>query len=153
MFLASGREVVLVDDMASLFNSIGSESDTVGEVVSTRDPCRDGVPQGPACDERRSDPFAPQPRGSGLSASQCGKNIPSLSKMVLLYLFTLSPQSWFCSELNALKPRPEDAAAIMSPTNLEPLTGMTPSFGNMPMLPFETNSELLQLPLSREMAL
>lgn len=73
--------------------------------------------------------------------------------MVLLYLLTLSPQSWFCSELSALKPRPEDAVAIMSPTNLEPLTGMTPSFGNMPMLPLETNSELLQLPLSREMAL
>ncbi|KAF4623818.1 hypothetical protein D9613_002144 [Agrocybe pediades] len=61
--------------------------------------------------------------------------------------------SWFSSELNALKFRPEEIASVASPSNLEPLTGMTPSFNNAFQLPPEPDSDNLSLPLSREMAL
>ncbi|KDR85374.1 hypothetical protein GALMADRAFT_234199 [Galerina marginata CBS 339.88] len=60
--------------------------------------------------------------------------------------------SWFSSELNALKSRPEEPLSALSPSNFEPPTGLTPSFPNIP-LPQETEVEHLTLPLSREMAL
>ena len=63
--------------------------------------------------------------------------------------------SWFCGELGTLKPRAEDASAalLMSPTGVEPPTGMTPAFANMPVLLPPTVADELQLPLSREMSL
>ncbi|KAF8973579.1 exocyst complex component sec8 [Flammula alnicola] len=51
-----------------------------------------------------------------------------------------------------LKPRPEDATAIVSPTNSN-LLRADAILPNMPILPPETDLEHLQLPLSREMAL
>jgi exocyst complex component 4 len=62
-------------------------------------------------------------------------------------------QSWFAAELNALKARPQDTLSNMTPINLEPVTGFTPSTSYMPSLPPESLLEPLSLPLSREMAL
>lgn len=62
-------------------------------------------------------------------------------------------QSWFSSELTALKSRPDDSSFAASPNNLEPITGMTPTFPRIPSLPNETVAEHLSLPLSKEMAL
>lgn len=59
-------------------------------------------------------------------------------------------QSWFAAELNTLKARPQDT---LTPINLEPVTGFTPSTSFMPSLPPESLLEPLSLPLSREMAL
>ncbi|KAF8807754.1 hypothetical protein BYT27DRAFT_7189848 [Phlegmacium glaucopus] len=61
--------------------------------------------------------------------------------------------SWFSAELNALRDRTQDTLSTMTPNNLEPLTGFTPSTSYMPSLPSESLLESLSLPLSREMAL
>ncbi|KAH9486575.1 putative exocyst complex component sec8 [Psilocybe cubensis] len=60
--------------------------------------------------------------------------------------------SWFSVELNALKSRPDDTLPL-SPNNLEPITGMTPSFPHIPNLPNDTTTDRLSLPLSKEMSL
>jgi len=85
--------------------------------------------------------------------------LASLHRSVVCSLFSALtgspdlPQSWFATELNALKDRSQDTLSIMTPINLEPLTGFTPSTSNMPSLPPESLLEPLSLPLSREMAL
>ncbi|KAJ3508842.1 hypothetical protein NLJ89_g5535 [Agrocybe chaxingu] len=61
--------------------------------------------------------------------------------------------SWFSSELNALKSRPEEAMSAVSPSNLEPLSGMTPFTPHLPSIPPEPILDQLSLSLSREMAL
>ena len=82
--------------------------------------------------------------------------LASLHRSVVRFLFaafsvTLNLlQSWFAAELDTLKARPQDN---MTPINLEPVTGFTPSTSYMPALPPESLLEPLSLPLSREMAL
>ncbi|KAG6830294.1 hypothetical protein H0H92_001372 [Tricholoma furcatifolium] len=58
--------------------------------------------------------------------------------------------SWFATELNNLKARPDDVQSPTTPQNLEPLSGVTPY---TPFAPINLAQEELKLPLSREMAL
>ncbi|KAF7306760.1 Sec8 exocyst complex component specific domain-containing protein [Mycena indigotica] len=59
--------------------------------------------------------------------------------------------SWFASELSILKSTSDDT--LMSPTNLEPPSAVTPYTPFLPPLPTVASADKLQLPLSREMAL
>ncbi|KAJ7071200.1 exocyst complex component sec8 [Mycena amicta] len=59
--------------------------------------------------------------------------------------------AWFAAELSILKTTPEDT--MLSPTNLEPLSAVTPYTPFLPTLPVVLPADKLQLPLSREMAL
>ncbi|KAF7320273.1 Sec8 exocyst complex component specific domain-containing protein [Mycena kentingensis (nom. inval.)] len=59
--------------------------------------------------------------------------------------------AWFATELSGLKATPEEG--VMSPTNLEPISAVTPYTPSLPTLPVVSPGDRLQLPLSREMAL
>lgn len=62
--------------------------------------------------------------------------------------------SWFSSELNAMKPKQDDpSSSLLSPTNLEPATGLTPTFPPIPPVSLGSDPEWFSLPLSREMSL
>jgi exocyst complex component 4 len=84
--------------------------------------------------------------------------LASLHRSVVRFLFAAFSmtlmlfQSWFAAELNNLNARPQDTISNMTPINLEPVTGLTPSTSYMPSLPPESFLEPLSLPLSREMA-
>ncbi|KAF8913032.1 exocyst complex component sec8 [Gymnopilus junonius] len=78
--------------------------------------------------------------------------IPSLRSLASLASLHRSV-SWFAAELSALKSRPEEPMSALSPSAIEATTGVTPSFPNIPLPPLETDTEHLNLPLSREMAL
>ncbi|KAG5353237.1 hypothetical protein C0989_009200 [Termitomyces sp. Mn162] len=75
--------------------------------------------------------------------------IPSVGNLASLAALYRSV-SWFTSELDALKSRPDDTLSPMSPQNLEPLSGATPY---TPFIPIISAPDHLKLPLSREMSL
>lgn len=88
--------------------------------------------------------------GRGMVAGDLITSLRSVGALAALHRSV----AWFCGELGMLKPRAEEATALLSPTGVEPPTGMTPAFANMPvLLPPATSTDELQLPLSREMAL
>ena len=84
--------------------------------------------------------------------------LASLHRSVVRFLYgafavtLMLLQSWFASELNNLKAQPQDTLSNMTPINLEPVTGLTPSTSYMPSLDPESFLEPLSLPLSHEMA-
>ncbi|KAH0578248.1 hypothetical protein H2248_004026 [Termitomyces sp. 'cryptogamus'] len=71
--------------------------------------------------------------------------IPSVGNLASLAALYRSV-SWFTSELDALKSRPDDTLSPMSPQNLEPLSGATPY---TPFIPIISAPDHLKLPLSR----
>ncbi|KAF5384828.1 hypothetical protein D9615_001370 [Tricholomella constricta] len=75
--------------------------------------------------------------------------IPSIRNLAALAGLYRSV-SWFATELNALKARPDDTLSPTTPQNLEPLSGTTPYTPYVPLIPPQ---EQLKLPLSREMSL
>ncbi|KAG6860246.1 hypothetical protein C0995_013739 [Termitomyces sp. Mi166 len=75
--------------------------------------------------------------------------IPSVRNLASLAALYRSV-SWFTSELDALKAKPDDALSPTSPQNLEPLSGATPYTSFVPII---SAQEHLKLPLSREMSL
>ncbi|GLB35982.1 putative vacuolar-sorting protein 54, of GARP complex [Lyophyllum shimeji] len=85
----------------------------------------------------------------GRKAIPPGDLIPSIRNIAALALLYRSV-SWFATEINTLKARPDDGLSPTTPQNLEPLSGATPY---TPYAPLIFPQEQLKLPLSREMSL